>query len=132
VRAGLVELVVALDLPAHAIEVGDLTWTDRGREIRQVEAVGSLGCWNAYHPATHEGLAGPERHIDVDDLSIEDKDLLVDESVEVGTLNEISCDAAAPDLLDPGLPAVLEANDEADTMLLTVANELEARIPQVE
>jgi DNA-binding HxlR family transcriptional regulator len=54
VRAGLIEFVVALDLPAHPVQVRYLERADCRKKVRQIETICAVWRWDSDHAAPHE------------------------------------------------------------------------------
>src|SRR5215210_1840164 len=102
--AGLVELVVRLDFPADAVDVGNLARSHRNGQVREVEAVATVWCNHTDQAAANFLPAMAERHLGVDDLPAQNEHVVVDERIEVSASKEGARNLPAQDALHLGLP----------------------------
>jgi hypothetical protein len=70
-------------------------------------------------------------HVGVNGPAVEDEDVVLDEGIEVGPREELLGDVSPGEIINLGLPVVLEANHELDPMGLTRPEAVEAGIGQV-
>jgi hypothetical protein len=114
---GLVHLDAQFDLPSDPIEVGYLPGANPGREVRQEEAV-ALRRVDADEAQMQRVLRAPHPDVRINGPAIKDEDLVLEESVEVGTGEEFLGDVAAGNMVDLGLPVSFEAEDKAHMVLV--------------
>jgi hypothetical protein len=129
-ETGLVELVVALDLPADTVEVGDRARRDSRRKAGEEEGVALVGR-HADQAAAHFASPVPHPHVRVDDLPVESQDLEVEEEIEVESRKENSAHRASGDVVHLGLPVFLQPDDVLDAVAFAGLEQVEACVAEV-
>jgi hypothetical protein len=117
-------------LPAHPIQVGDLPWPQPRGQIRQknVIALRRVDPDAAEMPGMPDA---PHRHIGVNGPAVADQDGLLKEGIEVGPREALLPEGAARQMVHFRLPVVLEADDNADPIVVADPQSSQAGIGEV-
>src|SRR5213075_1303912 len=127
--ARLVELVVGLDFPAHAVQVGDLVRSEATSDVREIEAVALAR--NADPDEAYWQVRGADGDVDVHDVAELEIDV-VEKEVEIGAGHKRLLEVGAGDALDLRLPAILEADDDRDAVRLTLAQPRDTGVAEID
>lgn len=131
-RTCLVDFVVDLDFPAHAVEVTDLVWSVRpARNVREEEAI-ALRRRNADQPTRHFSRATTDGHVRIDRVPVENYDVLFEQRVEVRTFDSVTERGTSNETIHCRLPILFEPHHEPDIVHFTFGKALNARIAEVD
>jgi hypothetical protein len=118
------------DLPAHAVEVADLQRAEPGGQVGEEKAVAFRGL-NADNSEMKRLLRLAHMDVGIDGPAIQDEDLLREEGIEVRAGEELLGDLPAGDIVDVGLPGVLQVDHAAPLMRFARPEALQTGVAKI-
>jgi hypothetical protein len=100
------------DLPTDPIEVRDLPWPKPRGQIGEEKAI-ALWRMDPYEAQMQGPLGPPDMPVGINGMAVEEQDLLLQESIEVGPGEELLGEVTARDMVHFRPPVVFQADDKA-------------------
>ena len=117
-RSRLVNIIVYLDFPPHAVDVANLDRAVRSsRQIRKKEAA-VFGSRDAHHAAPHPHGSSLGRDVRIDLVAAANDDVVLEEGIEIAADGHLRNPRAAHQAVDRWPPVVLQSHDVADVVFV--------------